>query len=89
MKFVSNKQCYQVLVTNNQIEVLIPHEECAVMRKRSKSPPGVFLEASLAVSFHPEFTTADDRIFHFRCFHQRTSSNGVQSTGSPTEPPQG
>ncbi|XGW07650.1 hypothetical protein V3C99_010646 [Haemonchus contortus] len=88
VKFVPNKQCYQVLVTNNQIEVLIPHEECVVMRKRSKTPPGVFLEASLAVSFHPEFTTADDRIFHFRCFHQRTSSKELQSTGSPTEPPQ-
>ncbi|KAK5971616.1 ZP domain-containing protein [Trichostrongylus colubriformis] len=88
LKFVSNKKCYQVLVTNNQIEVLIPHEECAVMRKRLKSPPGVSLEASLAVSFHPEFTTADDRIFHFRCFHQRNSSKDVQSTGSPTEPPQ-
>ncbi|KIH63634.1 hypothetical protein ANCDUO_06064 [Ancylostoma duodenale] len=75
------------LVTNNQIEVLVPHEECAVPRRRSKSPPGVFLETSLAVAFHPDFTTADDRIFHFRCFHQRTSKDH-QGTGSPTEPPQ-
>ncbi|KAK6013788.1 zona pellucida-like domain protein [Ostertagia ostertagi] len=78
MKFVSNKQCYQVMTLSVTIENL----------KNSKSPPGVFLEASLAVSFHPEFTTADDRIFHFRCFHQRTSSKDVQATGSPTEPPQ-
>ncbi|WKX94438.1 hypothetical protein Q1695_011588 [Nippostrongylus brasiliensis] len=87
LKFTNNKLCYQVLVTNNQIEVLIPHEECGVTRRRSKSPPGVFLEASLAVSFHRDFTTADDRIFHFRCFHQRTNTHDLQSTGSPTEPP--
>ncbi|CAJ0606621.1 unnamed protein product [Cylicocyclus nassatus] len=86
VKFASNKFCYQTLVTNNQIEVLVPHEECAVPRRRSKSPEGVFLETSLAVAFHPDFTTADDRIFHFRCFHQRTSQ-GHQETGSPTEPP--
>ncbi|VDM79898.1 unnamed protein product [Strongylus vulgaris] len=88
VKFASNKYCYQTLVTNNQIEVLVPHEECAVPRRRSKSPEGVFLETSLAVAFHPDFTTADDRIFHFRCFHQRTSK-GQQETGSPTEPPKG
>lgn len=88
VKFAPKKQCYQVLVTNNQIEVLIPHEECAVTRRRSMSPPGVFLEASLAVSFHPDFTTADDRVFHFRCFHQRSANNHTQSTGSPTDPPQ-
>ncbi|EYB90618.1 hypothetical protein Y032_0217g2393 [Ancylostoma ceylanicum] len=87
VKFASNKYCYQTLVTNNQIEVLVPHEECAVPRRRSKSPPGVFLETSLAVAFHPDFTTADDRIFHFRCFHQRTAKDH-QGTGSPTEPPQ-
>ncbi|KAK6736308.1 hypothetical protein RB195_019158 [Necator americanus] len=86
VKFASNKYCYQTLVTNNQIEVLVPHEECAVPRRRSKTPSGVFLETSLAVAFHPDFTTADDRIFHFRCFHQRTSQE-LQGAGSPTEPP--
>ncbi|VDM55114.1 unnamed protein product [Angiostrongylus costaricensis] len=87
VKFVVQKSCYQVLVTNNQIEVLIPHEECAVPRRRSRSPAGIFLETAISVSFHPDFTTADDRIFHLRCFHQRATNGKVQGPGSPTEPP--
>ncbi|KJH52627.1 zona pellucida-like domain protein [Dictyocaulus viviparus] len=87
VKFAANKFCYQVLVTNNQIEVLVPHEECALPRRRIQSPAGVFLEATISVSFDPDFTTADDRIFHLQCFHQRTSKGKLHGPGSPTEPP--
>uniref|UniRef100_A0A0K0DFH4 ZP domain-containing protein n=1 Tax=Angiostrongylus cantonensis TaxID=6313 RepID=A0A0K0DFH4_ANGCA len=85
VKFVVQKSCYQVLVTNNQIEVLVPHEECAVPRRRSRSPAGIFLETAISVSFHPDFTTADDRIFHLRCFHQRATNSKALGPGSPTE----
>uniref|UniRef100_A0A8R1HX99 ZP domain-containing protein n=1 Tax=Caenorhabditis japonica TaxID=281687 RepID=A0A8R1HX99_CAEJA len=56
---------------------------------RSLQPTGVILEVSLSVSFHPEFTTADDRIFNMQCFHQK-KSNGSSlslSIGSPQPPP--
>lgn len=101
VKFAPNRFCYQVLVTNNQIELLVPHEECSVSRRRlvflslhrispssrSFSPPGILLEASVSVSFHPEFTTAADRLFHFQCFHKK-NKKGLE-IGSATLPPIG
>uniref|UniRef100_A0A1I7UYU5 ZP domain-containing protein n=2 Tax=Caenorhabditis tropicalis TaxID=1561998 RepID=A0A1I7UYU5_9PELO len=89
VKYTPDKSCFQSLVTNNQIEILIPHEECMVPRRRSLHPTGVILEVSLSVSFHPEFTTSDDRIFNMQCFHQK-KSNGTSSSlaiGSPQPPP--
>ncbi|CAL2032806.1 unnamed protein product [Caenorhabditis brenneri] len=89
VKYTPDKSCFQSLVTNNQIEILIPHEECMVPRRRSLHPTGVILEVSLSVSFHPEFTTVDDRIFNMQCFHQK-KSNGSSSSlaiGSPQPPP--
>ncbi|CAI2341693.1 unnamed protein product [Caenorhabditis sp. 36 PRJEB53466] len=89
VKYSPDKSCFQSLVTNNQIEILIPHEECMVPRRRSLHPTGVILEVSLSVSFHPEFTTADDRIFNMQCFHQKKTngSSTSLSIGSPQPPP--
>lgn len=89
VKYTPDKSCFQSLVTNNQIEILIPHEECMVPRRRSLHPTGVILEVSLSVSFHPEFTTVDDRIFNMQCFHQK-KTNGTSNSlaiGSPQPPP--
>lgn len=89
VKYSPDKACFQSLVTNNQIEILIPHEECMVPRRRSLHPTGVILEVSLSVSFHPEFTTVDDRIFNMQCFHQK-KINGTSTSlaiGSPKPPP--
>ncbi|CAD6195842.1 unnamed protein product [Caenorhabditis auriculariae] len=89
VKYTPNRLCFQSLVTNNQIELLIPHEECSVARRRSLHPSGVIIEASVSVSFHAEFTTADDRVFNLQCFHQK-KSNGSSAlvVGSPKLPPQ-
>ncbi|UMM17557.1 hypothetical protein L5515_014044 [Caenorhabditis briggsae] len=89
VKYTPDKSCFQSLVTNNQIEILIPHEECMVPRRRSLHPTGVILEVSLSVSFHPEFTTVDDRIFNMQCFHQKKSNGSLNSLaiGSPQPPP--
>ncbi|PAV58410.1 hypothetical protein WR25_12362 isoform D [Diploscapter pachys] len=74
-----------MLVTNNQIEVLVPHEECAVPRRRSLHPSGIILDTSLVVSFHPQFTTSDDRLFHFHCFHQKKKNSKNLEIGTPTK----
>ncbi|CAB3403891.1 unnamed protein product [Caenorhabditis bovis] len=87
VKFTPNKSCFQTLVTNNQIEVLIPHEECMVPRQRSLQPSGLILESALSVSFHPEFTTSDDRIFNLKCFHQNRKNGTILAVGSPKPPP--
>lgn len=34
VRHAPNRSCYQVLVTNNQIELLIPHLDCQVSRTR-------------------------------------------------------
>lgn len=34
VRHAPNRFCYQVLVTNNQIELLIPHQDCQVSRIR-------------------------------------------------------
>ncbi|KAK0423886.1 hypothetical protein QR680_008386 [Steinernema hermaphroditum] len=66
-----NRFCYQVLVTNNQIELLVPHRECNVNRIRSLNPPGIILETSVLISFHSEFVTEGDRVYVLKCFHTR------------------
>ncbi|CAI5442553.1 unnamed protein product [Caenorhabditis angaria] len=90
VKYTPDKSCFQSLVTNNQIEVLIPHEECMVPRKRSLIPIGVLLEVTISVSFNPEFTTADDRVFNLQCFHKQNSTKSekmkISEIGSPTTP---
>ncbi|CAI4222010.1 unnamed protein product [Auanema sp. JU1783] len=84
VKYTPNQYCYQVLVTNNQIELLIPHEECSVSRRRSLNPRGVVMDVTMSVSFHREFTTSNDKIFHFNCFHLQKNESG-SSTLPPAE----
>ena len=37
----------------------------------SLSPSGLILETSVLISFHPQFVTADDRIYVLKCLHNR------------------
>ncbi|CAD5213508.1 unnamed protein product [Bursaphelenchus xylophilus] len=81
VRFAPNRYCYQVLVTNNQVELLIPHLDCRISRIRSSKPEGILLEATVLLSFHPEFVTEADRLFVLRCLHTRNGSE--MGTGVP------
>ncbi|VBB28485.1 unnamed protein product [Acanthocheilonema viteae] len=77
VRHAPNRFCYQVLVTNNQIELLIPHQDCQVSRTRSLSPMGVIIATSVLISFHPHYVTAGDRIYLLRCLHTRASDQSL------------
>ncbi|KAE9550527.1 hypothetical protein FO519_006254 [Halicephalobus sp. NKZ332] len=80
VRYAPNRYCFQVLITNNQIELLVPHLDCQVNRIRSLNPPGLILETSVLISFHPEFITSGDRIYVLKCFHNRTTKKNNDGT---------
>ncbi|CAJ0585516.1 unnamed protein product, partial [Mesorhabditis spiculigera] len=90
VRYAPNTVCYQVLVTNNQIEVLVPHQDCALPRKRLHSPEGVVVSAELVVSFHPDFLTNDALVYRFECRHTRKDDGkleaGTQQTALTEDP---
>uniref|UniRef100_A0A1I7VL24 ZP domain-containing protein n=1 Tax=Loa loa TaxID=7209 RepID=A0A1I7VL24_LOALO len=77
VRHAPNRFCYQVLVTNNQIELLIPHLDCQVSRTRSLRPVGVIIATSVLISFHPHYVTAGDRVYLLRCLHTRASDQSL------------
>ncbi|CAG9534860.1 unnamed protein product [Cercopithifilaria johnstoni] len=77
VRHAPNRFCYQVLVTNNQIELLIPHQDCQVSRTRSLEPMGVIIATSVLISFHPHYVTSGDRIYRLRCLHTRASDQSL------------
>jgi hypothetical protein len=96
VRYAPNRYCYQVLVTGDQIELLVPHLECQLTRMRMINPPGVSVEAHVLVSFHDEFVTKGDRLYALRCLHTHSSGNQTESplvpansnpvTDTPTPP---
>ena len=78
MRYAPNRYCYQVLVTGDQIELLVPHLECQLPRMRMINPPGVSVEAHVLVSFHDEFVTKGDRLYALRCLHTHSGSNRTE-----------
>ncbi|KAI6184617.1 hypothetical protein M3Y97_00615700 [Aphelenchoides bicaudatus] len=86
VRYAPNRFCYQVLVTNNQVELLIPHLDCRISRIRSLDPPGLLLETTVLVSFHQEFVTESDRLFVLRCLHTKNATqNGGLNEGVPQQ----
>uniref|UniRef100_A0A915PS74 ZP domain-containing protein n=1 Tax=Setaria digitata TaxID=48799 RepID=A0A915PS74_9BILA len=77
VRHAPNRFCYQVLVTNNQIELLVPHQDCQVSRTRSLRPVGVIITTSVLISFHPQYVTAGDRIYVLRCLHTRAQDHSL------------
>uniref|UniRef100_A0AAF5Q3S1 ZP domain-containing protein n=1 Tax=Wuchereria bancrofti TaxID=6293 RepID=A0AAF5Q3S1_WUCBA len=77
VRHAPNRFCYQVLVTDNQIELLIPHQDCQVSRTRSLRPAGVIVATSVLISFHPHYVTAGDRVYLLRCLHTRASDQSL------------
>ncbi|KAI1727060.1 cuticlin-1 [Ditylenchus destructor] len=80
VRYTPNRYCYQVLVTNNQIELLVPHLDCSLNRLRVLDPsPGLVIEATILISFHDQFVTAGDRLFILRCFYSRHLNRNSQN----------
>uniref|UniRef100_A0A915EIS3 ZP domain-containing protein n=1 Tax=Ditylenchus dipsaci TaxID=166011 RepID=A0A915EIS3_9BILA len=75
VRYAPNRYCFQVLVTNNQIELLVPHLDCRLSRLRTADPPGILIETTVLISFHGLFVTGGDRLFVLRCFHIRHQGN--------------
>ncbi|CAJ0960041.1 unnamed protein product, partial [Mesorhabditis belari] len=79
VRYAPNNECYQILITNNQIEVLIPHQDCALPRKRLHSPDGLLISAELVLSFHQNFLTKDDLVYKFDCLHLRKNGTKLEN----------
>uniref|UniRef100_A0A7E5A225 ZP domain-containing protein n=1 Tax=Panagrellus redivivus TaxID=6233 RepID=A0A7E5A225_PANRE len=84
VRYAPNKFCYQVLVTNNQIELLVPHQDCLVNRIRSLTPPGLILETSVLISFHPQFVTTGDRVYLLKCLHAKPKKHNSNTVTTAT-----
>lgn len=57
-----------------------------IVRIRSLDPPGLLLETTVLVSFHPEFVTESDRLFVLRCLHTKNATqNGGLNEGVPQQ----
>ncbi|VDN60182.1 unnamed protein product [Dracunculus medinensis] len=50
VQFVPNPNCYQTLITNNQIELLIPHHDCRLNRMRFISRAALMFESSVLIT---------------------------------------
>ncbi|CAJ0565582.1 unnamed protein product, partial [Mesorhabditis spiculigera] len=47
----------------------IGFEECAVHKRFSESPRGLFVTTRVIIAFHPEFLTKVDRLYQVQCFY--------------------
>ncbi|KAI6234034.1 hypothetical protein M3Y99_00836800 [Aphelenchoides fujianensis] len=63
---------------------LFPILDCRISRTRSLDPPGLLLETTVLLNFHPDFVTEADRFFVLRCLHTRNATqNGGLNAGVP------
>uniref|UniRef100_A0A1I7XHK1 ZP domain-containing protein n=1 Tax=Heterorhabditis bacteriophora TaxID=37862 RepID=A0A1I7XHK1_HETBA len=56
-------------------------DSCNVARTRSLNPRGVFVSATVIVSFHPQFITKVDRAYRIQCFYMevdKTVSSDIE-----------
>ncbi|EGT59579.1 CBN-CUT-5 protein [Caenorhabditis brenneri] len=44
-------------------------DQCAIEKRHSTSPRGLFLSTNVVVAFNPEFLTKNDRVFKVQCFY--------------------
>ncbi|VDK51122.1 unnamed protein product [Anisakis simplex] len=49
--------------------ISLPFDSCNVARTRSLNPRGIFVTATVVISFHPLFVTKVDRAYRIQCFY--------------------
>ncbi|GMS84282.1 hypothetical protein PENTCL1PPCAC_6457, partial [Pristionchus entomophagus] len=50
----------------------IPFDSCGLTRSRSLNPRGIFVAATVVLSFHPLFVTMIDRSYRVQCFYMES-----------------
>ncbi|VDK44514.1 unnamed protein product [Anisakis simplex] len=49
--------------------ISLPFDSCNVARTRSLNPRGIFVTATVVITFHPLFVTEIDRAYRIQCFY--------------------
>lgn len=67
----------------NVVLIELDFDTCNVERTRSVNPKGIFVRATVVVSFHPKFTTKDARTFNVECFYDESADVTVDTRVTP------
>ncbi|CAB3410420.1 unnamed protein product [Caenorhabditis bovis] len=69
---LDNPSC-RTFVSKNRAEkntsLRLTFDECAVEKRFSSSPRGLFISTNIVVAFNPDFLTKNDRVFKVQCFY--------------------
>uniref|UniRef100_A0A1I7WYD3 ZP domain-containing protein n=1 Tax=Heterorhabditis bacteriophora TaxID=37862 RepID=A0A1I7WYD3_HETBA len=67
----NDTRCFSRNTGRRTTSIIINKSECGVVTTRSQSPPGLFSNVKIMISFHDEFITKVDRGYEISCFYMQ------------------